>query len=322
MNADFSSRKLHETQIIEEKIVFFSVSLFKIAAGRGIFIKCFLPKCEHVRNETMKYAILSDIHANLEALETALARCRELAVDSYLSLGDIVGYNANPHECLEIMRSLPVAAFVKGNHDEYASNGDTVMAGFNPHAKSAVLWTQNMLSEEEQAFLAGLPYKMQVRGTPFTAVHASLDSPSEWGYIFDIHQAMDNFSYQYTQICFCGHSHVPIAYCKKMLARPGESPVDELKLWSVKPDEEGMMFRSDEADEIVLPIQPGCKYLVNVGSVGQPRNRDPRASFAVYDTEQRTLTRYRLPYDIAGTQEKIRAAGLPECLATRLEHGM
>ena len=146
----------------------------------------------------MKYAILSDIHANLEALETVLARCRELEVDSYLSLGDIVGYNANPHECLEIMRSLPVAAFVKGNHDEYASNGDTVMAGFNPHAKSAVLWTQSTLSEEEHAFLSGLPYKMQVRGTPFTAVHASLDSPSEWGYIFDIHQAMDNFSYQYT----------------------------------------------------------------------------------------------------------------------------
>ena len=270
----------------------------------------------------MKYAILSDIHANLEALETVLARCRELAVDSYLSLGDIVGYNANPHECLEIMRSLKVVAYVKGNHDEYASNGDTVMAGFNPHAKSAVLWTQNTLSDEERAFLAAMPYKMQVRGTPFTAVHASLDSPSEWGYIFDIHQAMDNFSYQYTQICFCGHSHVPIAYCKKMLARPGELPVDELKLWAVKPDEEGMMFRSDEADEIVLPIQPGCKYLVNVGSVGQPRNRDPRASFAVYDDELRTLTRYRLPYDIAGTQEKIRAAGLPECLATRLEHGM
>lgn len=270
----------------------------------------------------MKYAILSDIHANLEALETVLARCRELAVDSYLSLGDIVGYNANPHECLEIMRSLPVAAFVKGNHDEYASNGDTVMAGFNPHAKSAVLWTQSTLTEEERAFLAGLPYKMQVRGTPFTAVHASLDSPSEWGYIFDIHQAMDNFSYQYTQLCFCGHSHVPIAYCKKMLARPGELPVDELKLWAVKPDEEGMIFRSDETDEIVLPIQPGCKYLINVGSVGQPRNRDPRATFAVYDTDQRTLTRYRLPYDIAGTQEKIRAAGLPECLATRLEHGM
>ena len=78
----------------------------------------------------------------------------------------------------------------------------------------------------------------------------------------------------------------------------------------------------DEADEITLPIQPGCKYLINVGSVGQPRNRDPRASFAVYDTEQRVLTRYRLPYDITGTQEKIRAAGLPECLATRLEHGL
>ena len=172
----------------------------------------------------MKYAILSDIHANLEALETVLARCRELAVDSYLSLGDIVGYNANPHECLEIMRSLPVAAFVKGNHDEYASNGDTVMAGFNPHAKSAVLWTQSTLTEEERAFLAGLPYKMQVRGTPFTAVHASLDSPSEWGYIFDIHQAMDNFSYQYTQLCFCGHSHVPIAYTRRCSRGPANCP--------------------------------------------------------------------------------------------------
>ena len=196
------------------------------------------------------------------------------------------------------------------------------MAGFNPHAKSAVLWTQNMLSDEERAFLSGLEYKEQIKGTPFTAVHASLDSPSEWGYIFDIHQVKDTFSYQHTQFCFCGHSHVPVAYCKKTLLRPGELPIDELKLWAVKPDEEGMMFRSDEADEIVLPIQRGCKYLINVGSVGQPRNRDPRATFAVFDTEARTLTRYRLPYDIAGTQEKIRAAGLPECLATRLEHGM
>ena len=270
----------------------------------------------------MKYAILSDIHANLEALETVLARCRELAVDYYISLGDIVGYNASPHECLEIMRKLPVVAYVKGNHDEYASNGDTVMAGFNPHAKSAVLWTQNMLSDEERAFLSGLEYKEQIKGTPFTAVHASLDSPAEWGYIFDIHQVKDTFSYQHTQFCFCGHSHVPVAYCKKTLIRPGELPIDELKLWAVKPDEEGMMFRSDEADEIVLPVQRGCKYLINVGSVGQPRNRDPRASFAVFDTEQNTITRYRLPYDIAGTQEKIRAAGLPECLATRLEHGM
>ena len=158
----------------------------------------------------MKYAILSDIHGNLEAFTTVLQKCKELEVDQYICLGDIVGYNANPKECLDIIRTLPLAGVVKGNHDEYASNNDEVMEGFNPHARTAVLWTKAQLTYEDRAWLSSLPMRLTVKGTSITAVHATLDSPDAWGYIFDVHHAADNFAYQFTQVCFCGHSHVPI----------------------------------------------------------------------------------------------------------------
>lgn len=270
----------------------------------------------------MKYAILSDVHANLEAFQTVLDKCRELDVSSFVFLGDIVGYNANPRECLSLLRSLNVIAAVKGNHDEYASNGDEIMEGFNPHAREAVLWTQHQLTDDDKIFLQGLPMVSRIRGTQMTIVHATMDGPGAWGYIYDIHQAIDNFSYQSTQLCFCGHSHVPVTFCRKPFTMSKERLVEELKFWAAKDEELVMGFNSDLADEIVLPIEPGCKYLINVGSVGQPRNRDPRASFAVYDSEAGIVTRYRLPYDLSVTQQKIRDCGLPERLATRLEHGM
>ena len=125
----------------------------------------------------MKYAILSDIHGNLEAFTTVLQKCKELEVDQYICLGDIVGYNANPKECLDIIRTLPLAGVVKGNHDEYASNNDEVMEGFNPHARTAVLWTKAQLTYEDRAWLSSLPMRLTVKGTSITAVHATLDSP-------------------------------------------------------------------------------------------------------------------------------------------------
>ena len=268
-----------------------------------------------------KYAILSDIHANTEALTVVLAKCQELQIDKYICLGDVVGYNAEPRECLEIIRSLPLVAIVKGNHDDYASNSDDEMEGFNPHAKKAVIWTKEQLTEEEQHWLAGMPYRATVQGTNITIVHATLDSPENWGYIFDAHHAADNFTYQFTQLCFCGHSHVPIAFCKKPISSMSEKPIEEIQGWAYK-FEEGL-FPKDvtEADCLPVELKTGFKYLFNVGSVGQPRNRDPRASFAVYDTEAKTVTRYRLPYDIPSAQAKIIAAGLPERLALRLETG-
>lgn len=269
----------------------------------------------------MKYAIISDIHANADALDKVLKKCRELEVDKYICLGDIVGYNAEPQQCLKIIRDLNPLGVVKGNHDEYASNNDETMEGFNPHAKQAVLWTKSQLNEEERNWLAQLPMRLTIKNTNITIVHATLDSPESWGYIFDTHHAADNFSYQFTQLCFCGHSHVPIAFCKKPIALQDENPITEYTEWAYKKDEGLVPKNVNEEDSIELNIQPGFKYLINVGSVGQPRNRDPRASFAIYNVEEKLIVRYRLPYDIVSAQAKIKAVGLPERLAARLERG-
>lgn len=269
----------------------------------------------------MKYAIVSDIHANLEALEAVIGKCRELGVEQYLCLGDLVGYNANPKECLNIIRGLDKTCIVKGNHDEYASNGDNEMQGFNPHAKEAVLWTRSQLNTEELEFLAHLPYTISVKGAGITLVHATLDSPEAWGYVFDSHHAMDNFSYQYTQLCFCGHSHAPIAFCKRPALSSQDGGVKEIPEWAWRINEDFQPDNPSIADSLTIQIQPGWKYLINVGSVGQPRNHDPRASFAVYDSDKRSISRWRIPYDIKRAQAKILEANLPERLAIRLEFG-
>lgn len=270
----------------------------------------------------MKYAIISDIHANLQALTAVLDKCKEEAIEKYICLGDIVGYNANPRECLEIVRSLDLVAVVKGNHDEYVSNNDEEMLGFNPHARAAVVWTKAQLNEEQRQWLANLPLKRTVHSSNITLVHATLDSPEAWGYIFDVYHAMDNFSYQFTQLCFCGHSHVPVAFCKKTLAMSTGSkiPVEEIDEWRGKKSDK-QEEQMDDNLPCVIHLQTACKYLINIGSIGQPRNRDPRASFAIYDTEEKTVIRHRIEYDIASAQKSIREAKLPEKLALRLERG-
>ena len=205
----------------------------------------------------MKYAILSDIHANYEALTAVLNKCSEIGVTDFISLGDIVGYNANPKECIDLIRSLNLIAAVKGNHDEYVSNDDEVMEGFNPHARAAVLWTKAQLSEEDRAWLAGLPMRLTVRGTSITIVHATLDSPDTWGYIFDLHQAADNFTYQFTQLCFCGHSHVPLAFCKKPVALRADKPIDEIPDWSGADMEIPLSYQCGKRRSTTQPGSPG-----------------------------------------------------------------
>jgi diadenosine tetraphosphatase ApaH/serine/threonine PP2A family protein phosphatase len=269
----------------------------------------------------MRYAIISDIHSNTEALGAVLDQCNKIDIDKYICLGDIVGYNAEPHKCIEMIQALNPVAIVKGNHDEYASNSDKELEGFNPHAKQAVLWTKSRLSDAESKWLADLPLRQRIPGTNITAVHATLDSPESWGYIFDVHHAADNFSYQFTQICFCGHSHVPTAFCKKPITSRTELPIEEVPGWAFKQGENIIPDNPTVVDELEVHLQSGFKYLFNVGSIGQPRNRDPRASFAVYDTTEKTVTRYRVPYDIEATQAKILEAGLPERLAMRLTVG-
>lgn len=264
-----------------------------------------------------KYAILSDIHANYDALKVVLEKCRELEVDHYVSLGDIVGYNADPQICVRTIYELNCIARVRGNHDEYTANGDIEISGFNPHAKKAVEWTRAHLDEAERNWIGSAPFRTTMQNCNTTLVHATLDSPENWGYIFDAHHAADNFNYQFTSLCFCGHSHVPVAFCKK----PVSSHIEEIEEWNYNPELEDDNFDYTLADELPVEIKVGYKYLFNIGSIGQPRNRDPRASFAVLDTVARYVTRYRLPYDIASQQQKIIDAGLPERLATRLELG-
>ena len=239
------------------------------------------------------FAILGDIHANLDALEVVLADCREQGVTDYLCTGDVVGYNAQPHECLELVRALNCPV-VKGNHDYYVSTGSVDLDDFNPNAAAVVEWTRKQLSDEEVGYLRALPFVVTKMG--ITLVHATMDNPEGFGYVFDHLQAEANFSRQVTPLCFHGHTHCPMIYEKQL----------------------GAVYRID-AQDFKLPI--GRKYFINVGSVGQPRDGDPRAAYVLYSPKDRTVRFRRLDYDVAAAQAKIRAAGLPERLAQRLAAG-
>ena len=266
-----------------------------------------------------KIAILSDIHANADALAVVLGKCEELGVDKYTSLGDIVGYNAEPQLCLHAIYQLNPIAMVRGNHDDYTAQDDEEMEGFNPNARKAILWTRSQLTAEERNWVGSSPLRAAIPGMPMTLVHATLDSPNTWGYVFDVYHAIDNFSYQLTQLCFCGHSHVPVAFCKRPFASGPLRGVEEVADWVLVNNSLPDDFNKE--DVFTVPIEPGCKYLFNIGSIGQPRNHDPRASFAVFDDLNRTITRYALPYDIASAQAKVLEAGLPDRLARRLALG-
>jgi predicted phosphodiesterase len=239
----------------------------------------------------MKFAIIADIHANLEAFQVVLADMEQQKCTHVACLGDVVGYNANPKECLDIVRQKgwPV---VKGNHDEYCSSEDA-LDGFNPAAAEAVNWTRKQLTVEDRQWLRDLKYQRMV--TSFTIVHATLDAPQRWGYVFDKLAAAASFTYQNTAVCFFGHTHVPVAFMRDTLVRGGTYSK--------------------------FKVEPNKKYFVNVGAVGQPRDNNPKAGYVVYDVHEGTIELRRLDYDIPAVQKKILAAGLPPRLAERLAYG-
>lgn len=239
----------------------------------------------------MKYAILGDIHSNLEALTRVLEDAEDQGVTHYACLGDVVGYNANPRECLEIVRNLN-ARIVRGNHDHYCSH-DEFLGSFHPLAADVVDWTRNQLTAEECEFLRSLRYIERVES--FTLVHSTLDNPEQWGYVFDKFEAEASFNYQYTSVCFYGHTHVPLMFERANGIRGG-------------------LYQK-------LKIGLGKKYFINVGSVGQPRDGDSRCAYAIYDLEENTVELRRLQYDFRITQQKIIDAGLPQRLAARLAAG-
>ncbi len=239
------------------------------------------------------FAILGDIHSNIEALNTVLDDCRSQGVTDFLCTGDVIGYNASPRECIEIIRSLGCPV-VKGNHDHYVSNLGVNLNDFQPHAAHVIEWTREQLSQDDMDWLSNLPYSVIAMG--LNIVHATNDFPENFGYVFDNLQAEANFIKQKTPLCFHGHTHCPMIYEKSMNG-----------VWRIDPQ------------DIKLPL--GKKYFINVGSVGQPRDGDPRATYVIYEPATRTVRFRRLEYDVAGAQARIRSAGLPERLAERLQYG-
>ena len=239
----------------------------------------------------MRYGIIADIHANLEGLQVVLEDIKQQKCTHVVCLGDVVGYGANPKECLDIIRGMNIPV-VKGNHDEYIGSSEDP-EGFNDAAAEAVSWSRNQLTEDDRKWLRDLKYFRLVAN--FSIVHATLDAPQRWGYVFEKLEAAASFTYQNTQVCFFGHTHVPVAFIRDTGVRGGTYS----------------KFR----------VEAGKKYFVNVGSVGQPRDGDPRAAYVVYDLPQQTIELRRLEYDIPTAQRKIRAAGLPERLAERLATG-
>lgn len=235
----------------------------------------------------MKYAIIADIHANLEALDVVLRDQKEQGCTQIACLGDIVGYCADPKECVDIIRALDIPT-VKGNHDEYVSM-DKPLEGFNPTAAKAIEWTRKQLTDDDRKWLRELPLSLQIED--FTLVHATLDGPQRWGYVFDKLASAASFAFQKSDICFYGHTHVPVAFIKDTVVRGGTYSK--------------------------VKVDPGRKYFINPGSVGQSRDGVPKATYAIYDMEKRTVELRRLDYYIAKAQAKIRAAGLPD----RLKNG-
>lgn len=239
-----------------------------------------------------KTAVIGDIHANIDALRAVMDDAAKAGVTDWLCVGDVVGYNACPNECVETVRSLGCAV-VCGNHDHYCAF-DESLADFHPIAAAVVEWTRRQLSSENAAWLRTLPYSVVRRG--LTLVHSTLDEPERWGYVFEAVDAEPSFFYQNTQLCFHGHTHVPAVYEKRS----------------------GLVIRNPPQ---TVKLALGSKYFVNVGSVGQPRDSDRRASYCIYDAAARQIEFRRVEYDVPAAQARIRDAGLPERLAQRIELG-
>lgn len=249
----------------------------------------------------MRYGILSDIHSNLEAFTAVLSDLAANRVDRTLCLGDVIGYGADPDACLSALQASQ-AVCVAGNH-EWACIGKLDDRWFNDAARQAVEWTRDRLGFMELDWLRRLP--LVATDGPCTLVHGTLKHPERFEYLVDLAQAVDAARMCDTRYCLLGHTHVPavIEYdCRQ--GRMGR-----------------VLDTAQDLAEVSLSEEPAVRYVINPGSVGQPRDGDPRASYAILDPEAHRVTVHRVSYDIRAAQEKIRRAGLPEFLADRLAVG-
>ena len=244
----------------------------------------------------MRYLVVTDLHANLQALLATIADAKDVGYDRVLVLGDLVGYGADPSEVIARTLALAPEAIIRGNHDKVCAGLEPASL-FNDVARFSIEWTADILTPAELKILEDLP-KGPVKvsdeieichGTPFDEDH----------YVFDTGDAARAIAAASAPICLFGHTHVPVVYASANATPSSRTDLAE--------------------DEIALP-QDGC-VLINVGSVGQPRDGDPRAAYGILDLDRRTILLRRVPYDIAGAQARIIGAGLPQWLATRLERG-
>jgi diadenosine tetraphosphatase ApaH/serine/threonine PP2A family protein phosphatase len=241
----------------------------------------------------MRILVISDIHANLTALNAVLEAAG--SVDEIWCLGDIVGYGPDPNECVERLHSLPNLVCLIGNHDA-AALGNIDLNAFNREARASAHWTQGVLNADSRQFLNSLPERTVVQGV--TLVHGSPRSPV-WEYLLDPTSAYDNLAYYHTKLCFIGHTHIPVAF--RMVDGMDEMEADLLKDGQ-SPTIEGRMF-------------------LNPGSVGQPRDHNPFAAFAIYNPDILVWRSRRVEYDIASVQDRMRLANLPARLIHRLVEG-
>jgi predicted phosphodiesterase len=246
----------------------------------------------------MRYLVLTDIHANLEALDTCLADAKARGYDATLCLGDLVGYGADPNAVVERVRALEPVAVVRGNHDKVAS-GIEQAEGFNAVARSAAKWTLDVLVPEYRDWLAALPMGPHDVDEVVEICHGS--PFDEDAYIFDELDAVRALKAANRPLCLFGHTHFPIAF---------QLSADTFDTMSAA-----------AATESILVLKPGSKYLLNPGSVGQPRDGDPRAAYAIVDTNLMRVELFRLKYPVEEAQAKVVRAGLPEVLAQRLAVG-
>lgn len=247
----------------------------------------------------MRYLIISDIHANLEALDAVLAALTPLGYDEVLVLGDLVGYGADPNGVVDRVRALNPFRIIRGNHDKVAA-GLEDGESFNTVARSAVQWTHDTLTAENRDYLVNLPPGPIVVDERIEICHGS--PFDEDAYVFDELDSLRAFESSTRQLCLFGHTHVAVAF------RRSEDRLD-------------LLAGPGDTHEVKIVLEPGAMYLINAGSVGQPRDGDPRAAAAIVDAAAGHIELFRVIYPVEEAQRKIRAAGLPEVLAKRLAVG-
>ena len=245
----------------------------------------------------MKYLIFSDIHSNLEAFEALMGSTPVKEADKYLFLGDLVGYGANPNKTIDEFKELTNIYSIRGNHDKVIANLESSSL-FNPVAAFSAEWSKLQISEDNEEYLKQLKKGPEVVDHFITICHGS--TFDEDYYVFSMFEAVESFKFMETSIGFFGHTHFPVIYLLR------NEKIDIVPL----------------TQETKIKLDPNTRYLVNPGSIGQPRDKNPNPSFIIFDSNKKELHFKRFKYNIKETQRKIREAGLPEILASRLESGI